>query len=54
MNECLRFLLGKAKISSNMFRKCIKKGIGDPRLMTVDLLQAEMFIYEKKLEELKT
>ena len=53
LNECLRFKLGKGKGSSNMFRKCKANEIGDPQIMTIDKLQAEMFICGKKSNELE-
>ena len=48
LNECLGFKLGKWKGSSNMFQKCKVNKIGDPRIMTIDVVRAKIFICGKR------
>ena len=47
LNESLGFKLGKWKGFSNMFPKCKVNKIGDPPIMTIDVVRAKHLFVEK-------
>ncbi len=48
-----KWLDGRVPDPRNLIHACSKRNISDPREMTRDALQAELFICHKKLKELK-
>ena len=48
-----KYLRGNIRDSRNLNRDCIKKKIGGPWLMDEEPLNVELFLYKKKMQELK-
>ena len=53
LGRVARYLDGKVPDPQNLFRDCDKHGVGDPRQMTREVLNAELIICHAKIEDLK-
>ena len=53
LGRVVRFLKGKTPDPRNLFRDCAANGICDPRKVTLELAEAESFVCQKKIEELR-